>query len=96
MQASLSTVGDASGRALLLAAWEPRAWPVAALALVLRAIQRLVAEEDDAVLGEGALHGIPLPVGHRLEVDAQHLGAAAAGDLAHLDRILGHFVSSCP
>ena len=41
--------------------------------------QRLVPEEDHAVLGEGALNLAPLAVAHRLEIDAQNLGAAAAG-----------------
>ena len=50
----------------------------------------LVAEEDHAVLGEGALDLAPLAVAHRLEIDAQHFGAAAAGELLHLNRFVGH------
>jgi hypothetical protein len=51
---------------------------------VLLGRELLVAEEDDAVLGEGVLHLAPLPVAHRRHVDAQNLGAASAGELANL------------
>jgi hypothetical protein len=61
---------------------------------VLLGRELLVAEEDDAVFGEGVLHLVPLPVAHRLEIDAQHFGAAAAGELFNLYRFVGHVVSS--
>jgi hypothetical protein len=43
----------------------------------------LVAEEDDAMLGEGVLYLAPLPIAHRRHVDVEQLGPAAAGELAN-------------
>jgi hypothetical protein len=57
---------------------------------VLLGRELLVAEEDDAMLGEGRLHLIPLAIAHRLDIDAQNLGAAATRELLHLDRFVSH------
>ena len=52
--------------------------------------QLLVAEEDHAVLHEGLLDFVPLPIAHRLEVDAGNLRAAATRELADFDRLVRH------
>jgi hypothetical protein len=57
---------------------------------VLLGRQLLVAEENHAMLGEGALHLVPLAIAHRLEIEPQHLGAAAAIEFFHLNRFVRH------
>jgi hypothetical protein len=61
---------------------------------VLLGRELLVTEEDDAMLGEGRLNLVPLAIAHRLDVDAQNLGAAAAGELADLYRFVSHDLTS--
>ena len=56
----------------------------------------LIAEEDHAVFGEGVLDLVPLPVAQRLQIDAEDLGATAAGHLLHLNRLVCHGLTSRP